>query len=164
MLRCIFLILLLFSSVAIGATGDVRPFVPGSLAKILAAREGKPFILVFWSLDCQYCPTELRMLSRIMDRHHKLDTVLVATDTLNDASQLASLVESYGMSQAEQWVFADSVPERLRSEIDRYWYGEIPRTHFYDQTHQRKIKTGLIEQKFIEEWLTHNVKFNSENH
>lgn len=101
MLRCIFLILLLFSSVAIGATGDVRPFVPGSLAKILAAREGKPFILVFWSLDCQYCPTELRMLSRIMDRHHKLDTVLVATDTLNDASQLASLVESYGMSQAE---------------------------------------------------------------
>ncbi|MFN3397982.1 MAG: hypothetical protein ACK4ZS_05530, partial [Sulfurimicrobium sp.] len=37
----------------------VRPFVAGSLAKILAARQGKPFVLAFWSVTCTYCPMEL---------------------------------------------------------------------------------------------------------
>ena len=40
----------------------------------------------------------------------------------------------YGLGKVEQWVFADPMPERLRFEIDRRWYGELPRTHFYDRT------------------------------
>ena len=141
---------------AAGAAESVRPFTLGSLEKVLGAREGKPFILVFWSLDCQYCPTELKMLSELKRGHPALDVVLIATDTVNDTPQLIARTESYGMGKAEQWVFAEDMPERLRFEIDRRWYGEVPRTYFYDKKHQREAKTGLISKKFFEDWLVRN--------
>lgn len=138
---------------ATGAAESVRPFTPGSLEKVLGPREGKPFILVFWSLDCQYCPTELKMLSELKRSHPALDVVLIAIDSVNDTPQLISRTESYGMTKAEQWVFAEDMPERLRFEIDRRWYGEVPRTYFYDRKHQRETKTGLVSKKFFEDWL-----------
>lgn len=156
-MRRFLLVLMLTLTGTAGAAENVRSFVPGSLAQILAAREGKPFILVFWSLECQYCPTELKMLSELKRRHPKLDVVLVATDTPNDAPQLAARTKNYGMGKAEQWVFTEDMPERLRFEVDRRWYGEVPRTQFYDRAHQREVKTGLINQKFVEDWLARNV-------
>ena len=156
-MRHLLLVLILTMSGMAMAAHDVRPFIPGSLSQILADREGRPFILVLWSLECQYCPAELRMLGSLKKRHPKLDIVLVATDTPNEARQLAKRVKSYGMGKVEQWVFSEDMPERLRFEIDRRWYGEIPRTHFYDRTHQREIKTGLINQQFIEDWIARNV-------
>ena len=142
---------------AAGAAESIRPFTLGSLEQVLGAREGKPFILVFWSLDCQYCPTELKMLSELKRSHPAMDIVLIATDSVSDAPQLISRAESYGMSKVEQWVFAEDMPERLRFEIDRRWYGEVPRTYFYDQKHQREAKTGLINKKFFEDWLARNA-------
>lgn len=139
------------------AAESVHPFKLGSLAQVLGAREGQPFVLVLWSLDCQYCPTELKMLSELKRNHPKLDVVLIATDTVNEMSQLNSRAESYGMGKAEQWVFAEDMPERLRFEIDRRWYGEVPRTYFYDKKHQREAKTGLVSKKFVEDWLDRNT-------
>ena len=51
------------------------------LRAFLEAREGKPFILMLWSLECQYCPTELKMLSELKRSNPKMDVVLIATDT-----------------------------------------------------------------------------------
>ena len=145
--------LMLGSANATEAAESIRPFKSGSMEQVLASREGKPFILVLWSLECQYCPTELKMLRDLKRSHPKLDVVLVATDTVDDIPQLASRAESYGISKFEQWVFAEEVPERLRLEIDGRWYGEVPRTYFYDQKHQREVKMGLVNKTFIEEWL-----------
>ena len=139
-------------NVAIAAEA-VRPFTQGSLGQVVAARQGKPFVLVLWSLDCQYCPTELKTLSELRRSHPNLDVVLVATDTISDAPQLALKAAAHGMGQAEQWVFADDMPERLRREIDTRWYGEVPRTYFYDRKHQRDVKTGLVSKQFFEQWL-----------
>lgn len=148
--------LMLGSAAASEATESVRPFKSGSLEQVLASREGKPFILVLWSLECQYCPTELKMLGDVQRSHPKLDVVLVATDTVGDIPQLASRAESYGIGRFEQWVFAEEMPERLRLEIDSRWYGEVPRTYFYDQKHQREAKMGLVNKTFVEEWLARN--------
>ena len=153
------LIFMLMFSCAGGAFAaeGIRPFTLGSLADVLSHREGKPFVLVLWSLECQYCPTELKLLSELKRAHPKLDVVLVATDEVGDAPQLLSRAESYGIAKAEQWVFADDMPERLRFEIDRKWYGEVPRTYFYDRKHQREVKTGLVNKKFFEEWMARNA-------
>ncbi|SOD41211.1 TlpA family protein disulfide reductase [Nitrosovibrio sp. Nv4] len=154
--RLAFVLMLIFMNAA-GAAESVRPFTAGSLQQVLAPREGKPFVLVLWSLECQYCPTELKMLSELKRTHPKLDVVLVATDAVSDTPQLAARTESYGMSKAEQWVFAEEMPERLRLEIDSRWYGEVPRTYFYDRKHQREVKTGLVNRKYVEEWLARNA-------
>ena len=42
-------------------------------------------------------------------------------------------------------------------EIDGRWYGEVPRTYFYDRKHQREVKTGLVNKKFFEDWLARNA-------
>ena len=156
-LRGLLLVAMLTFMSAAGAAESVRPFTLGSLAQVLDARAGKPFILVFWSLDCQYCPTELKMLGELKRSHPALDIVLIATDSVSDIPQLISRAESYGVNKVEQWVFAEDMPERLRFEIDRRWYGEVPRTYFYDQKHQREARTGLINKKFFEDWLARNA-------
>lgn len=157
MIKHLFLFLLLTFSTATSSIENIQSFSTGSMDKILSAREGRPFILVFWNLDCQYCPTELKMLNKLKKHYKKeLDVVLVATDTIDDVPQLIARVKSYGMHKIEQWVFANSMPERLRFEVDKSWYGEVPRTHFYNQAHERIVKTGLVDQKFVEKWLADN--------
>jgi thiol-disulfide isomerase/thioredoxin len=161
MMRSLVLVLMLSIVTAVTAAESVRPFTAGSFQKVLAPREGKPFILVLWSLECQYCPTELKMLSELKRSHPKLDIVLIATDTVSDTPQLASRAESYGMNNTEQWVFAADMPERLRLEIDSRWYGEVPRAYFYNRKHQREVKTGLVNKKFVEDWLARNTTTDS---
>lgn len=162
-MRCLQGFLLSFFLTTLGlastpsAADTVRPFTSGSLGQILAPREGRPFVLALWSLDCQYCPTELKMFSELERTHPELDVVLIATDTVNDIPQLLARVEGYGLSRTEQWVFAEDMPERLRLEIDPRWYGEVPRTYFYDKKHQREVKTGLVSRQFVEEWLARNA-------
>ena len=157
MMHRLALVLMLSFMNAAGAAESVRPFTEGSLGQVLAPREGKPFILVLWSLECQYCPTELKMLSELKRSHPELDVVLIATDTVTDIPQLVSRAESYGMAKVEQWVFAEDMPERLRFEIDNRWYGEVPRTYFYDRKHQREVKTGLVNKEFVKDWLTRHA-------
>ncbi|HVW63564.1 MAG TPA: hypothetical protein VHB01_01025 [Nitrosospira sp.] len=156
-LRCLALVLTLACISTASAMESVRPFTAGSFSQVLAARQGKPFILVLWSLDCQYCPTELKILSELRRSHPQLDVVLVSTDTVGDGPQLVARTESYGMKKIEQWVFAEDVPERLRLEIDGRWYGEVPRTYFFDQKHQREVKSGLVNKKVFEDWLSRNM-------
>lgn len=155
-LRGVMVAVLAVSTVS-NAAESVRPFTQGSLARVLEARQGKPFILMLWSLECQYCPAELKMLSELKRSNPKMDVVLIATDTVSDVLQLKARAQSYGVGEIEQWVFAEDMPERLRMEIDGRWYGEVPRTYFYDRKHQREVKTGLVNKKFFEDWLSRNA-------
>jgi thiol-disulfide isomerase/thioredoxin len=157
-LRMALVLMFFLGAAGIAAAGEsIRPFTSGSLEQVLASRPDKPFILVLWSLDCQYCPTELKMLSELEKSHAGLDVVLIATDTIDDMPQLADRAANYGTAKFEQWVFAEDMPERLRQEIDGRWYGEVPRTYFYDQKHQRMVRMGLINKSLVEEWLARNT-------
>lgn len=136
----------------------VRPFVAGSLTKILAAHQGKPFVLALWSVTCTYCPQELEALGRIIKSHPKLDVVLIAADTPEDAPLAAEMAAGFGLGNAEQWVFADDMPERLRFEIDPRWHGELPRTHFYDGAHRLEVVSGVVPPPRLAAWAKANAR------
>lgn len=153
MIRLLLMLLLVFLAPAAMADTTVRPFVAGSLSQIQAARQGKPFVLAFWSIGCVHCPAELKTLGELKRRHPKLDVVLVAADMPDDAPQTAQLAKSYGLGKVEQWVFADPMPERLRFEIDRRWYGELPRTHFYDRDHKVEAISGIVPEERLQQWI-----------
>ena len=153
MMRYLLALLLALMVSAVSAETTVRPFVAGSLAQIQAARQGKPFVLAFWSVGCTHCPAELKTLGELKRRHPKLDVVLVAADTPDDAPQTAQLAKSYGLGKVEQWVFADPMPERLRFEIDRRWYGELPRTHLYDRSHKVEAVSGIVPEERLQRWV-----------
>jgi len=138
------------------AENGMRPFVAGSLARIVAAHGGKPFVLGLWSLDCVHCGTEMQYLKKLRARHPRLEVVLVATDGQEDWDNLAAHVRAAGLGQTEQWVFADPVPERLRQEIDRRWFGELPRTYLYGRDGQATAISGVLSDQALGPWLARN--------
>lgn len=142
---------------AAGDEAQPRPMVPGSLATILAARAGKPFLVAYWSVSCAHCPKELRALGELKRRHPGLDIVLVSTDTPEDGAEAARLAAGYGLATAEQWVFAVDAPERLRAEIDRRWHGELPRTVFYDRDHRARGVSGVLPPQRLQAWAEANA-------
>lgn len=151
-MRGLLLVAMLIMNTGLMAS-ELRPFISGSMAQIEAEHKNQPFILMLWSLTCVYCPAELKTLGELKQKNPALNVVLVATDTLDESQEVAQRLASYGLDNAEQWVFADAMPERLRFGIDRRWYGEVPRSYFYNQTHQREVKMGLAGSVFIEEWM-----------
>ena len=64
------------------------PLLKEVLREFWKPARGKPFILMLWSLECQYCPAELKMLSELKRSNPKMDVVLIATDTVSDVLQL----------------------------------------------------------------------------
>ena len=150
--------LLLLAMLSGAAHAETRFFTPGSLQTILADRAGKPFILSLWSNACAHCPAELKNLGELARKHPGVDIVLVATDTPDEAQQLEKLAQSYGLGKTEQWVFDDPQPEKLRFEIDRRWYGELPRTYCFNAKHRREGHSGAIPLERLESWVGEHVK------
>lgn len=151
-------LVLLLALLAGLAEAEVRPFGPGSLQQIQAERSGKPFILALWSATCTHCPSELKALGELSRQHPGLDIVLVAADTPAETPQLEKLAADYGLGRQAQWVFADAQPEKLRFAIDRRWYGELPRTYFFDAQHRREAGSGVMPAERLERWVREHVK------
>lgn len=151
-------LVLLLALLAGLAEAEVRPFGPGSLQQIQAERTGKPFILALWSATCTHCPSELKALGELSRQHPGLDIVLVAADTPAETPQLEKLAADYGLGRQAQWVFADAQPEKLRFAIDRRWYGELPRTYFFDAQHRREAGSGVMPVERLERWVREHVK------
>lgn len=128
------------------------PFESGSLQKILDSRVGKPFLLVMWSLECPPCRKEMDLLAEMRRQHPRLDVVFVSTDGSELADRVEMAVERHGLEEAESWLFAGPA-QRLRYEIDPGWYGEMPRSYFYDANHERAAVSGALEESQIQAWL-----------
>lgn len=135
------------------AEQEIKPFVRGSYRQIIAARQGKPFIVTFWSLSCGYCKVELAMLKKLAGKYPRLDLVLISTDTPEEEKLVSATLEKLASSNAEAWLFADNFAERLRFEVDRKWQGELPRTYFFSAKGQVTAISGELEQKDVEQWV-----------
>jgi len=147
------LILLPLTPASSFAAPEIKPFVRGSYPQIIAARQGKPFIVNFWSLSCSYCQVELAMLKKLAKKYPKLDLVLVSTDTPEEEKMVAATLKKISPKNAEAWLFADSYTERLRYEVDKMWQGELPRTYFFGANNEVKAFSGKIEQEEVEQWI-----------
>jgi len=134
-----------------------QSFVRGSLQAIVAAHQGKPFILALWSLDCVHCREDLEMLGRLQAQYRNLDVVLVATDPLQRAAEIAPVFERYALQRAVSWIFADDFIERLRYEIDPEWYGELPRTYFFAADGKIIAQSGKFQFEPTALWVRQQV-------
>ena len=150
---CLIFLNLLLVSLTCGATsGNLRPLHAGSFEQIPPTRTEQPFMLVLWSIDCAPCRHELELLSEVRRDGLRLPLVLIATDPWDDGEVVTEVLTEYGLQGAENWVFADSNHARLRFEIDSTWYGELPRSYFYDANHARTAFSGRLTRDVIENW------------
>jgi len=146
---------LIFISFTVTAApaSDIRPFYASSMQEIFAVRQGKPFIVGLWSLSCTHCRDDLVLLSSLSQQYPELDLVLIATDTIDAADTAIATLAQYKLHKTESWIFADDFTEQLRYSIDRRWHGELPRTYFYDASHQPLAISGKLDATQTSRWI-----------
>ena len=135
------------------AGASLHAFTAGSLEKIQADYAGRPFLLVLWSLDCPPCRKELNLLGDLKKRHADFNLVLISTDAIEQSDQVSSVLASHHLANSDAWIFSETSAERLRYVIDSSWYGEMPRSYFYDPQHHRAGISGALKADLIEAWL-----------
>jgi hypothetical protein len=135
------------------SASDVRSFEPGSYTRIVKEHAGKPFVLALWSLTCTPCQEDLALFGRKLEEHPELQLVLVSTDSPADSQALREALARHHITRAESWVFADGLAEQLRFEIDRKWYGELPRTYLFSAAGGAQAVSGKLDQTMLETWM-----------
>jgi cytochrome oxidase Cu insertion factor (SCO1/SenC/PrrC family) len=129
----------------------IQAFEPDTLEQIVAKQKGKPFVLVVWSLDCEYCQASLKTLSQEKRKRKDLQVVTLATDPLADPQAVALMkkkLEAVGMS-SNAWAYGNAPPEQLRYVLDRKWHGEKPRSYWFNAQGERVAYSGVITAETI---------------
>lgn len=133
------------------AGNALQPFEPESLARILATWKGKPFVLIVWSLDCEYCQVSLKTLAQEKRKRKDLNVVTLATDSLTDV-QAAALIRkklaSAGMT-GNAWAFGEAPAEQLRYALDPKWHGEMPRSYWFNARGESVAYSGVLNAATI---------------
>jgi len=141
-------LLFLFSaSLNIPAQAEQSAFASGSYQQILTANANQPFMLVIWSVNCSSCLKDMALLSHIHKSRPELKMIMLAADDLSVTEQIQQILEKNQLSDIDNWVFAEENARKLRFEIDPKWYGELPRTYFFDKTHQRTGISGVLSKE-----------------
>lgn len=136
----------------------LKPFATGSYQQILASNANQPFMLVVWSITCSSCLKDMALLSRIHKKRPELKMIMLAADDISETDQIQPILEKSQLSGIENWVYADENTQKLQFEIDPKWYGELPRTYFFDKAHQRESVSGIISEADYEVRLTKILK------
>lgn len=162
-MRWWFALLLGLGAACASAAPEIKPFVRGSHQQIVSARAGKPFVVTFWSLTCTNCRDDLAMFGKLARKYPDLELVIVSTDTPEQKQEIAQALQHYrlgraGLGRIESWVFADSFTERLRFEVDAQWYGELPRTYFFDAQGRASAISGALDHAQTERWIRESRK------
>jgi len=134
------------------SASGLKSFEPQSVGQIAAGHKGKPFVVLVWSMDCEFCQHSLDVLARARAANPGFDIVTITTDPLADAS-LSAMVKTRlsGIDLlSDAWSFGGLAPERLRYAIDPKWRGEKPRSYWYDAQGQRVAYSGVITPAIIE--------------
>lgn len=137
-----------------GFAQPIKTFDSQSLDQIVASHRGKPFLLLVWSMDCEFCQASLEVLSKARAANPDLKIVTVTTDPAADrllTTQVQSRLSSLSLTD-DTWSFGGDSPERLRYMIDPSWHGEKPRSYWYDATGKRTAFSGMIRPEKLTQW------------
>lgn len=146
------------------ATPEAQPLQRGGYQKIVAAHTGQPFVVALWSVSCTHCAEDMVLFEQLAKKYSAFNLVLISTDTPEQEAAIARTLNHYHLGRTgkdrlakiESWVFADSYHERLRYEVDAQWYGELPRTYFYDAKGNPTGISGVLDAQETELWLRNN--------
>lgn len=140
-------LMMVLSANAVQAEGvTLTLFVSGSYQQILSNNTGKPFMLVIWSLTCSSCLKDMALLNRLHKNRPDIKMIMLATDGVAASDQIEKILQKNELTTLENWVYADENSQKLQYEIDSTWYGELPRTYFFNKAHQREGMSGVLTE------------------
>lgn len=124
----------------------LKAFEPDSFDHLVAQQQGKPFVLVLWSLDCQYCLASLKTLGEEQRKRKGLRVVTLSTDAAADPElgpMMRQRLAGFGLP-GNAWAYGDAPAEQLRYIIDPKWHGEKPRSYWFNARGERIAHSGVI--------------------
>jgi hypothetical protein len=121
-------------------------FTSGSYQQIVTSNANRPFMLVIWSTSCLSCLKDMKLLSTIHQSRPELKMIMLAADELSVIEQAQQILEKNQLAGIESWIYAEENTQKLQFEIDPKWYGELPRTYFFDKAHQRTGVSGVLSK------------------
>ena len=147
----ILLFLLLFSNFSFAY--EFMPFEINTRNVIEKKYLNQPLIISFWSIDCPYCIDDLKKLGKALSKNTNVKLITVCVDGKESAKKAERILSQANLPKHEQYQYAEVDEDRLRYNIDPAWYGELPRTYFYDATHQVTPLSGKISNSFLDKWF-----------
>ncbi|MEX0963932.1 MAG: hypothetical protein WDZ52_07835 [Pseudohongiellaceae bacterium] len=141
------------------AADNFKAFTADSFEQIKASFEGEEFLLGLWSVDCPPCMVEMELMAKLLELNPDLPYVLVSTDPIEQREYSAEYLEDVGLDDRVSWMFADNFVERLRFSIDPNWYGELPRSYFFDNNHAVQSHSGIVSEELLQQWFSRPLKF-----
>ena len=141
-----FLLFALLNNFAEANQSDLKPFDAGSYQKILENNANKPFLFIIWSITCSSCLKEMPLIGAIHQKNPQLKIIMLAADDISEVDQIQAILKKNSLSDVESWSYASENTQKLQFEIDPKWYGELPRTYFFDKKHQRDGMSGVLSE------------------
>jgi len=147
----ILLFLLFFSNFSFAY--EFMPFEINTRNVIEKKYLNQPLIISFWSIDCPYCIDDLKKLGKALSKNKNVKLITVCVDGKESAKKAERILNLAHLPEHERYQYAEVDEDKLRYSIDPTWYGELPRTYFYDTAHQVTPLSGKIPNSFIDAWL-----------
>jgi thiol-disulfide isomerase/thioredoxin len=147
----IFLFFLFFSHFSFAY--DFMPFDMNTRKVIEKRYIDQPLIISFWSIDCPYCIDDLKKLGKALSKNTNVKLITVCVDGKESAKKAERILSQVNLPKHEKYQYAEVDEDRLRYNIDPAWYGELPRTYFYDAAHQVTPLSGKISNSFLDKWF-----------
>lgn len=132
---------------------DFMPFDMNTRQVIEKRYIDQPLIISFWSIDCPYCIGDLKKLGKALSKNTNVKLITVCVDGKESAKKAERILSQANLPKHEQYQYAEVDEDRLRYNIDPAWYGELPRTYFYDAAHQVTPLSGKISNSFLDKWF-----------
>jgi thiol-disulfide isomerase/thioredoxin len=147
----IFLFFLFFSHFSFAY--EFMPFDMNTRKVIEKRYIDQPLIISFWSIDCPYCIDDLKKLGKALSKNTNVKLITVCVDGKESAKKAERILSQANLPKHEKYQYAEVDEDRLRYNIDPAWYGELPRTYFYDAAHQVTPLSGKISNSFLDKWF-----------
>ena len=147
----IFLFFLFFSHLSFAY--EFMPFDMNTRKVIEKRYIDQPLIISFWSIDCPYCLDDLKKLGKALSKNTNVKLITVCVDGKESAKKAERILSQANLPKHEKYQYAEVDEDRLRYNIDPAWYGELPRTYFYDAAHQVTPLSGKISNSFLDKWF-----------
>ena len=146
-LTLLFFGLILLTNTAKAESPSLKPFITGSYQQLLSSNTGKPFMLAIWSITCPSCIKDMIVLNAVHKAHPEINIIMLSTDDIAETAEAQKILANNQLSDIEQWIYAEENSQKLQFEIDPTWYGELPRTYFFNKTHQREGVSGVLSKE-----------------
>ena len=149
-LIALFLFLTVFANTVLAESLVLKAFTSDSYQQIISSNTGKPFMLAIWSTTCPSCIKDMAALKAVHKAQPDIKIVMLSTDDIAETAEAQKILQSNQLTDVEHWIYAEENTQKLQYAIDPKWYGELPRTYFFNKAGQREGVSGALSKEEYE--------------